>query len=196
MKTKSPKVDAYIARAKIWQAETKKLRAILLDAKLDEDLKWGKPCYAYRGSNLAIIQGFKDQCSVMFFKGSLLRDPRGVLVAPGENSQAARRMQFTSVGEITRREPELRAFVDQAVKVEQAGLKVAFTEKRQLVLADELVEKLDADPDLAEAFHGLTPGRQRAYNLFFTAAKQSKTRASRVEKCIPRILAGKGLADR
>ncbi len=196
MTTTNPKVDAYVSRARKWQDETKKLRAILLDCGLGEELKWGKPCYTFEDSNLAIIQGFKDHCSLMFFKGSLLEDTDGVLVRPGENSQAQMRVQFTSVRQIDEMEPVLRALVDQAKAVEQAGMKVDFGERREPELPEELTARLDGDPDLAAAFQALTPGRQRAYILHFSGAKQSKTRAVRIERCVERILAGKGLNDR
>lgn len=192
----NPKVDAYIDRAKKWQGETRKLREILLDCGLGEDLKWGKPCYTFQDSNLAIIQGFKDHCSLMFFKGVLLDDPDGALVRPGENSQAQRRLEFTSVDQIDDEESLLRGFVEQAMAVEKAGLKVDLEEKRALDLPEELTAKFDEDPELATAFRALTPGRQRAYVLHFSGAKQSKTRVARIERSREKILAGKGLRDR
>lgn len=192
----NPKVDAYLSQAKRWREETKKLRAILLDCGLDEELKWGKPCYMFQDRNLAIIQGFKEHCSLMFFKGALFHDDHGVLVRPGEDSQAAMRVQFTSVGQISELEPALRSYVDQAAEVELAGRTVDFRAKRDLELPEELKTKLDQTPDLAAAFHGLTPGRQRAYVLHFSRAKQSKTRTARIEKSVEGILAGKGLNDR
>ncbi|MFT3924288.1 MAG: YdeI/OmpD-associated family protein [Myxococcales bacterium] len=195
MSKKNPKVDAYIDRAKQWQGETKKLRSILIGCGLGEELKWGKPCYTHGEANLAIIQGFKEHCSVMFFKGSLLKDPKKHLVRPGEHSQAGKRMEFTSLKKIKELEPVLKSFVDQAIAVEEAGLKVDFKEKHELELPDELTNRLAGDPDLSAAFDGLTPGRRRAYVLHFTAAKQSATRATRIEKCVERILAGKGLND-
>ena len=196
MTTTNPKVDAYVARAKKWQGETKKLRAILLDCGLGEELKWGKPCYTFEGGNLAIIQGFKDHCSLMFFKGTLLDDPDGVLVRPGENSRAQMRVEFTSMRQIDERESVLRTLIHQAKAVEKAGLKVDVGERRELEFPEELTARLDGDPDLAAAFHALTPGRQRAYILHFSGAKQSKTRVARIERCVERILAGKGLNDR
>lgn len=190
------KVDAYVGRATKWQGETKRLRTILLDCGLCEELKWGKPCYTFQGSNVAIIQGFKDHCSVMFFKGALLDDTHGVLVRPGEHSRTQMRVQFTNVGQIDELESVLRTFVDQAIAVEKAGLKVDLKEKRPLAFPKELSAKLDEDPDLAAAFHALTRGRQRAYVLYFSGAKQSKTRTARIERWVERILAGKGLNDR
>lgn len=194
--TMNPKVDAYVDRARKWQGETRRLRAILLDCGLDEELKWGKPCYTLRGGNVAIIQGFKDHCSLMFFKGVLLNDTHGVLVRPGENSQAQMRVQFTSVRQIDELEPVLRTLVDQAIAVEKTGLKVDLGDRRDLELPEELTARLDGNPDLAAAFHALTPGRRRAYVLYFSGAKQSRTRAARVERCVGRILAGKGPYDR
>lgn len=196
METLNPKVDAYVSRAKRWQDETERLRAILLDSGLGEELKWGKPCYTFQGSNLAIIQAFKDHCSLMFFKGVLLNDPDGVLVRPGKNSQAQMRVQFTSVDQIDELEAVLRAYVAQAIAVEEAGLKVDFKERRDLEFPEELTVKLEGNPDLAAAFQALTLGRQRAYVLHFSGAKQSETRAARIEKCVEGILAGKGLSDR
>ncbi len=196
MGKKNPEVDAFVGRAKAWQAETKKLRAILLDCGLCEELKWGKPCYTHQGNNLAIIQGFKQHCAVMFFKGSLLKDPAGQLVRPGEHSQAGMRLEFTSVKRVNELEPALRRFVAQAIRLEQAGAKVDFKAKHELTLPDELSSRLKGDPALAAAFRALTPGRRRAYAMHFSGAKQPATRAARIEKCVGRILAGKGLNDR
>lgn len=196
MTKKNPSVDAFIARTSQWQGETKKLRTILLGCGLDEALKWGKPCYTHEEHNLAIIQGFKGCCAVMFFKGALLKDPDGHLIRQGTNSQAAMRLEFTSVKQVDAMAPVLRAFVKQAMRVEDAGLQVDFKAKHELQLPDELTQRLQRDPKLAAAFHALTPGRQRAYVLHFTAAKQSKTRAARIEKHVARIRAGKGLNDR
>jgi uncharacterized protein YdeI (YjbR/CyaY-like superfamily) len=196
MGKKNPDVDAFIGRAKRWQGETKKLRSILLGCGLGEELKWGKPCYTYQGSNLAIIQGFKNHCAVMFFKGSLLKDRDGHLVRQGQHSQAGMRVEFTSVAQVRELEPVLRSLVAQAIRVEKAGLRVDFKQKHELELPEELARRLERDPDLSAAFHGLTPGRRRAYVLHFSSAKQSKTRASRIERCVDRILEGKGLDDR
>ena len=196
MGARNPKVDALVRRAVKWRDETRKLRAMLLDSDLVEELKWGKPCYTFQGGNVAIIQGFKDHCSLMFFKGSLLDDPHGVLVRPGERSQAQMRIEFTGVSQIDETEPLVRSLVDQAIAVERAGLKVDFKEKYELEFPDELVEKFDENPDLAAAFEALTPGRQRAYVMHFASAKRSKTRVARIEKSVERILAGKGLTER
>lgn len=196
MTEKNPKVDAYVSRAERWRDQTEALRAILIDSGLDEELKWGKPCYTFQGRNVAIIQGFKRHCALMFFKGALLEDRDGVLVKQGENSQAAMRMEFTAVGQVSEMEATLRAYLAEAIEVEKAGLKVDFKEKRALVFPDELMDAFDENPDLRAAFDALTPGRQRAYNLHFSGAKKSATRAARIAKCTPRILEGKGLNDR
>lgn len=194
MSAKSAKVDEYVKRAKTWVDEIQTLRSILLDCGLEEDLKWGKPCFLFEGKNIAIIQPFKEHCSLMFFKGALLNDTHGLLRSQGENTQSAMRLEFTENEPI--KKTVVKSYVKQAVDVEKAGLKVDFKAKRELELPQELTEVFDRDPKLADAFHALTPGRQRGYVLHFTQAKQSKTRAARIEKCIPNILAGKGLNDR
>lgn len=171
-----------------------KLRTIILDCGLDEELKWGKPCYAFQGKNVVIIQGFKAYCALLFFKGVLLKDADGVLDKTGENTQVGRQMRFTHVREIVEREPILKAYIREAVEVEKAGLKVKI-KKHPKPIPEELQNKLDKIPALKAAFEALTPGRQRAYIFYFSAAKQSKTRESRVEKCMRRILNGKGLHD-
>lgn len=196
MGNRNPDVDAFVSRAKAWQAETKKLRAILLGCGLCEELKWGKPCYTHQGNNLAIIQGMKQHCAVMFFKGALLKDPAGQLVRPGEHSQAGMRLEFTSVKQVRELEPALRRFVAQAIRLEKAGAKVDFKAKHELTLPDELTSRLKGDPALAAAFHALTPGRRRAYVMHFSGAKQSATRAARIERCVGAILAGMGRDER
>jgi len=195
MNKTNPKVDAYFSKTKTWRDEMERLRAILLGCGLTEELKWGKPSYGFEGGNIAILQPFNESCALMFFKGALLKDPNGLLERPGENSHAARRIKFTSVREIDRAESSVKAFVREAIAAEKAGLKVEARKEPEPVPA-ELQEKLDRIPALKKAFAALTPGRQRAYLLHFSAPKQSKTRASRVEKCMPQILAGKGLNDR
>ena len=190
----NPKVDGYLGKAKKWQQEMGKLRRIILDCHLTEELKWGKPCYTFQKSNVVIIQGFKESCALLFCKGALLRDLKGILEKPGENTQAARRLRFTNVQEIVEMEPTLKAYIQEAIEVEKVGLEVNF-EKNPEPVPEELQNKLDEIPALKAAFEALTPGRQRAYILYFSAAKQSKTRESRVEKCMQRILAGKGLDD-
>lgn len=194
MSARSSEVEAYVRQAKNWQGEIEKLRSLLLDCGLDEELKWGKPCFLFEGSNVAIIQPFKAHCSLMFFKGALIRDTYGLLRSQGQNTQSAMRLEFTGRGQI--KKAVVRAYVKQAIEVEKAGLKVDFRAKRELELPDELTEVLNRDRKLAEAFHALTPGRRRGYVLHFAGAKQSKTRTRRIERCIPRILAGKGMHDR
>lgn len=190
------RLDRYFRHTKDWRAEKQRLRAILLDFPLDEDLKWRQPCYSFQGANVVILSGLKHTVDLGFFKGSLLDNPHGLLIPPGPHSQASRQLRFTSVPEIEEKEPIIRATLENAIEVERAGLKVDFREKTELVLADELVAKMEADPEFRAAFEALTPGRQRGYNLFFAAAKQSKTRAARIEKHAARILEGKGIHDR
>ncbi|MDP1509204.1 YdeI/OmpD-associated family protein [Paenibacillus sp. CMAA1739] len=192
----NPKVDAYLDKVKKWQAEMEKLRAIMLDCQLIEELKWGKPCYMFQNSNIAIIQGFKEHCALMFFKGALLKDPNDILIKPGEDTQAGRQIRFTNVEEIVEMETVLKAYINEAIEVEKAGLKVDFKKNTELIFPEEFQAKLDENPALKAAFAALTPGRQRAYVMHFTAPKQSKTRESRIEKCMQDILAGKGLNDR
>ena len=194
MSTQNPKVDAFVSRAKRWGGEIQKLRSILLEHGLEEELKWGKPCFQYEGKNIAIIQPFKEHCSLMFFKGALLEDSHGLLRSQGENTQSALRLEFTSEAQI--KKTVLKYYVKQAIEVEKSGRKVDFKAKRQLELPDELSEILQRDRRLARAFDALTPGRQRGYVLYFTGAKQSQTRTARIEKCIPKILAGVGFQDR
>jgi uncharacterized protein YdeI (YjbR/CyaY-like superfamily) len=196
MNRTNPAVDAFSSKAKRWQKEIGKLRKIALDCGLTEELKWRAPCYTSGGKNVVIIQGFKEYCALMFFKGALLKDPEGILVRPGENTQAGRQIRFTSVREIVERGPSLRAYIHEAVEVEKAGLKVPSRRKTELVLPEEFQKRLDADPALKAAFDALTPGRRRAYNMYFSAAKQSRTREARVERCLQRILEGRGLSDR
>jgi uncharacterized protein YdeI (YjbR/CyaY-like superfamily) len=190
----NPKVDEYLRKRTNWRAEMKKLRRILLDCRLTEELKWGKPCYTFQNSNIAIIQGFKDTCALLFAKGALLKDPHGILEKPGENTQAARRILFTNVRAIADMEPVLKAYIHEAIAAERAGLEVAFKKNPEPV-PEELQNKLDKIPALKAAFTALTPGRQRGYILYFSAAKQSGTRESRITKCMPQILKGKGLND-
>ena len=195
MANKNPKVDAYLAKAKKWRKEFEKLRTVLLGCDLTEELKWGKPCYMFEKSNVAILQGFKDTCALMFFKGALLKDTKGILERPGENSQAARRIPFTSVEQIARLESVLRAYIKEAIKAEKAGLEVKLKNITEHEVPEEFQNKLKQNAALKSAFRALTPGRQRAYLMYFSSAKQSKTRESRMEKCMPKILQGKGLND-
>jgi uncharacterized protein YdeI (YjbR/CyaY-like superfamily) len=190
----NPKVDGYIKKATRWQKEFKALRRIALDCPLTEELKWGKPCYSFQGSNVVIIQGFNAFCALLFCKGALLKDAKGILEKPGENTQGARRVPFSSAKEIVAMAPVLKAYIREAITAEKAGLEVDFKKNPEPV-PEELQKKLDESPALKAAFEALTPGRQRGYILYFSAAKQSKTRESRVEKCRQRILKGKGLND-
>ena len=191
----NPKVDAYLSKAKTWQAELQQLRAIVLDCKLTEDLKWGQPCYTSEGSNIVLIHTFKDYCALLFFKGALMKDTKGILIQQTKNTQAARQIRFTSVQDVSKLEVAIKAYVREAIKVEKAGLKVNFKETAAFTMPEEFQTRLDADAALKKAFDALTPGRQRAYLLHFAEAKQAKTRAARVEKCAPKILYGKGLND-
>jgi len=186
----NPKVDEYLRKAKKWQKETEKLRMIILDCGLTEEFKWGKPCYTFQKSNVVIIQGFKEFCALLFCKGALLNDPKCLLKQFGW--QAARRIPYTNVREIVEMEPILKAYIHEAK--EKAGLEVKF-KKDPEPIPEEFQNKLDEIPALKTAFDALTPGRQRAYILYFSGAKQSKTRESRVEKCMRQILNGKGLND-
>jgi uncharacterized protein YdeI (YjbR/CyaY-like superfamily) len=187
-------VDFYFAKAGKWQEELKHLRKIVLDCHLKEELKWGVPCYTFNNSNIVLIHAFKDYCAFLFFKGALMKDPKEILIQQTKNVQAARQVRFTSVREIVSIKKDLKSYILHAVEVEESGLKVNF-KKDAGPLADEFQTKLKKNPALKKAFEKLTPGRQRAYNLFFSSAKQSKTRELRIEKCIPAILDGKGLND-
>ena len=178
-----------------WQAELKRLREIVLDCGLTEELKWSVPCYTHNGKNVFILSAFVDYCAISFFKGALLKDPQELLVKPGENSQAARYLKFTSLLQINEQETVIRAFIKEAIAIEKAGLKVQF-KKEPEPIPEEFQVFLDGDPHLKQAFESLTPGRKRGYILHFTQPKQSKTRVSRIEKCIPKILAGLGFHDR
>jgi len=194
MGAQTSSVDRFVNGATKWQREIQTLRSILLGCGLDEELKWGKPCFTLAGVNVAIIQPFKGHCSLMFFKGALIQDEHGLLRSQGENTQSAMRLEFTSNEQI--KKAMVKGYVKQAIAVEQAGLKVDFKAKRELELPDELTRILNKRREVAKAFHALTPGRRRGFVLHFLGAKQSKTRAARIEKCIPKILAGKGMNDR
>jgi uncharacterized protein YdeI (YjbR/CyaY-like superfamily) len=191
----NPKVDGYFKKSKEWQEELKQLRTIILDCQLAEELKWGKPCYAFQKSNVVIIIPLKESCALMFCKGALLKDAQGILIKPGENTQAGRWIKFTSVREIVKLKTVLKAYIREAIEAEKAGLKVNYKKTSEFTIPEEFQNKLDEIPALKTAFGALTPGRQRAYLLYFSAPKQSKTRESRVEKCMPQILNGKGLND-
>ncbi len=195
MNKANPKVDFFFSKAEKWQAEFKKLRAIILDWGLTEELKWGVPCYTFQNSNIVLIHGFKDYCAILFVKGALLRDAQGILIQQTENVQAGRQIRFTTVREIVKLEPILRAYLKEAIEVEKAGLKVNYKKTSDFNMPEEFVNQLEEVPGLQDAFEALTPGRQRAYIFYFSQPKQSKTRESRIEKCIPQILNGKGLND-
>lgn len=191
----NPKVDKYLSTANKWRAEMEKLRTLLLGCGLTEEVKWGKPCYTFQAANVVIILPLKNYCTLLFCKGALLKDPKGILVKAGENTQAARQLRITEMREIVEKETVLKAYVRNAIEVEKAGLEVVYKKPTDFIIPEEFQKQLDAIPALKKAFTSLTPGRQRAYILYFSAAKQSQTREARVEKCVPQILAGKGFNE-
>lgn len=191
----NPRVDVFLSKAKKWQKEFKKLRTIALDCGLTEEVKWGWPCYTSEKSNVVLMHGFKEYCALLFFKGALLKDRKGILIQQTQNVQAARQIRFANVQEIVEMEPILKAYIKEAIEVEKAGLKVTYKKTSDFKIPEEFQNKLDQRPALKTAFDALTPGRQRAYLFYFSQPKQSKTRESRVEKCMQRILNGKGLDD-
>jgi uncharacterized protein YdeI (YjbR/CyaY-like superfamily) len=191
----NPKVDFFFDKAKKWQKEFEKLRTLILECGLNEELKWGCPCYTFEKRNIVLIHGFKEYCAVLFFKGALLNDANGILIQQTENVQAARQVRFTSVREIVKMERILKAYIYEAIEVERAGLKVNYKKTTEFKIPEEFQNKLDKSPALKKAFDALTPGRQRAYIFHFSQPKQSKTRTSRVEKYMKQILKGKGLDD-
>lgn len=190
----NPEVDAYIEQSDKWPKEMTALRRVLLECGLAEEIKWNKPCYTHGGKNIVIVQEMNDFLALMFFKGALLADPEGVLSEQGPNSRSARRIEFTSTNDVRRLTDTVTAYVNEAIAVEEAGLAVGPAPQPELVA--ELRQRFDEQPALKEAFEALTPGRQREYNLYFSGAKQSKTRAARIEKYVPKILEGKGFRDR
>jgi uncharacterized protein YdeI (YjbR/CyaY-like superfamily) len=190
----NPKVDAFLGRQTQWRSEFERLRSLILDFPLTEELKWGVPCYTLNGKNVVLIHGFKEYCAILFIKGSLLTDPQRILITQTESVQAGRQVRFTSVAEISALEPVLKAYLTEAVEVEKSGRKVEF-KKNPEPIPSELELIFAEQPAVKEAFAALTPGRQRAYILFFSAPKQAQTRVSRIAKSIPQILAGKGLND-
>ncbi|XWN37984.1 MAG: YdeI/OmpD-associated family protein [Balneola sp.] len=192
----NPNTDWFFDKDSKWQDEYRLLRTIVLDTGLTEELKWGKPCYTVNGNNVVLIHGFKDYCALLFHKGVLLNDAENILVQQTKNVQSARQIRFTDAEQINEMAAIIRAYIFEAVEVEKAGIEVPMKKTAEFEMAEEFKEKLDAIPELKEAFEALTPGRQRGYLLHFSGAKQSKTRASRIEKCIPDILEGKGLNDR
>jgi uncharacterized protein YdeI (YjbR/CyaY-like superfamily) len=191
----NPKVDVYLKNAKTWRKEVAELRTILLGCQLTEELKWGKPCYTFQESNLVVILPLKEYCALLLCKGALLKDSNDILIKAGENTQAARQIRFTSLREIVETKTILKAYIRQAIEAEKAGLEVIYKKTSEFAIPEELQKKLGEVPALKTAFAALTPGRQRGYLLYFSAAKQSKTRESRIEKCVPQILKGKGLND-
>jgi uncharacterized protein YdeI (YjbR/CyaY-like superfamily) len=190
----NPEVDTYIRGSEQWPEEMTDLRSILLRCGLTEEIKWGKPCYGHDGKNIVILQEMKGFLALMFFKGALLNDTEGVLEEQGPNSRSARRIRFTSVEDVARLADTVKAYIDEAIDVAEAGLEVG--PPPELVLVEELQRRLDQDRALKDAFESLTPGRQREYNLYFSGAKQAATREARVDKCAEKILSGKGLRDR
>lgn len=191
----NPKADFYFAKAGKWQESVEKLREICLDCGLNEEVKWGCPCYSYNGSNIVLIHDFKEYCALLFFKGALLKDTDGILVQQTENVQSSRQLRFTDVKEIADRKRTIQTYIHEAVEVEKAGLKVELKKTSEFPVAEEFQAKLDTMPALKETFEALTPGRQRGYLLYFSQARQAKTREARIEKYIPKILSGKGLDD-
>ncbi len=192
----NPKVDFFFNKADQWQAEYATLRTILLDCALTEELKWGKPCYTVGGNNVVLIHGFKEYCALLFHKGALLQDPEGILIQQTANVQSARQIRFTSAQQIVEMAAIIKAYVVEAIAVEKAGLEVAFKPTAEFDMPEELINKLEEVPGLQDAFEALTPGRQRGYLLYFSAAKQAKTREARIDKYTEHILNGKGLDDK
>jgi uncharacterized protein YdeI (YjbR/CyaY-like superfamily) len=194
----NPKVDFYFTKAKKWQDELKQMRTLVLapiaiGGHLVEELKWGCPCYTFEKNNIVLIHSFKDYCAFLFFKGALLKDPKKILIQQTENVQAARQVRFTSTKEITKLEKTLKAYIFEAVEIEEKGLKVPMKKTKEYAIPEEFQTKLDKNAALKKAFNALTPGRQRGYLLYFSSAKQAKTREERVEKYTKQILSGKGL---
>jgi uncharacterized protein YdeI (YjbR/CyaY-like superfamily) len=191
----NPKVDAFLSRAEKWRDEFEKLRTVALDCQLTEEFKWGVPCYTYEDKNIVLIHGFKDYCAILFVKGALLKDSQGVLIRQTENVQAGRQIRFTSVQEIAEMENILKVYIHEAVEAEKAGLEVNHKQTAEYKLPEEFQKRLEVNPALKDAFEALTPGRQRAYILYFSSPKQAKTREARIEKYSQQILSGKGLDD-
>jgi len=192
---KNPKVDKFLMNSLQWKNEFTLLRSIILDCQLDEELKWGVPCYTFQDKNILLIHGFKKYCAILFVKGALLIDPKAILVQQTENVQAARQIRFTSFEQINDLKPIIKEYIDEAIGIEKAGLDIEFKKEDQFSLPEELINAFKIDQTVKDAFNKLTPGRQRAYNLYFTQPKQAKTRIARIEKWTPQILAGKGLTD-
>ena len=195
MKRTNPKVDWFFDKPGKWQEAYAKLRTIVLDCGLNEELKWGCPCYTFEKRNIVLIHGFKEYCALLFFKGALLKDPKGILIQQTENVQVARQIRFGSAGEIAKLKSSLKAYIKEGVQVEKAGLKVNLKKTVEFKMPDEFKTRLAEVSGLKKAFNALTPGRQRGYLLYFSQPKQSKTREARIEKSVPQILKGKGLDD-
>ncbi len=195
MNRTNPKVDFFFNKARQWHEEHEKLRTIVLDCGLTEELKWGCPCYTFEKRNIVLIHGFKEYCALLFFKGALLTDPKGLLIQQTANVQSSRQIRFTNVREIVKIKPALKAYIKQAIEIERSGSKVKFKKTAEFAIPEEFQNKLNESPALRNAFSALTPGRQRGYLLHFSAPKQSRTRASRIEKYRKQILSGKGLND-
>ena len=191
----NPKVDFFFEKESSWQKEYERMRTIALDCGLTEELKWGCPCYTWQNSNIVLIHGFKEYCAYLFFKGALLNDPEGILIQQTENVQAARQIRFTNLKQIVKMEKVLKAYIYEAIEVDKAGLQVKMKKSTDYKVPEEFQKKLDKTPGLKKAFEALTPGRQRGYLLYFSSAKQAKTREERVEKYTKQILKGKGLED-
>jgi uncharacterized protein YdeI (YjbR/CyaY-like superfamily) len=195
MNRMNPKVDGLLRKSKKWQEEFETLRETVLDSPLTEDVKWGQACYTSDGRNVVLIHAFKEYCALLFFKGALLKDPEAILIQQTENVQSARQIRFTNVREIVEMKPILKAYIQEAIEVEKAGLRVKLKKTSDFKVPQEFQKQLDEKPALKKAFAALTPGRQRGYLFYFSAAKQSKTREARIEKCMPQILKAKGLDD-
>jgi len=191
----NPEVDIFLSKAKKWREEMALLREIVLDCNLNEEMKWMHPCYTYQNNNIVLIHGFKDYCALLFFKGVLMNDKAGLLIQQTENVQDRRQLRFTSLEEIVNLKSIIKDYVKEAIKIEQSGVKVAFKKTAEFNMPEEFANLLQTDKEVESAFNGLTPGRQRGYLLYFSSAKQPKTRESRIEKYIPKILEGKGLDD-
>ena len=191
----NPNVDWFFSKDTKWQKEYEKLRMIILDCGLIEELKWGCPCYTFEGTNVVLIHGFKEYCALLFFKGALLNDPNGILIQQTKNVQSARQIRFTNAKEIVKMEKILKSYIYEAIEVERVGLKVKLKKTSEYKIPEEFQKQLDKKPTLKKAFDALTPGRQRAYIFYFSQPKQSKTRESRIEKYLKQILSGKGLND-
>lgn len=195
MNNANPKVDWFFSKPEKWQKEFEQLREIVLDCGLTEELKWGQACYTFENKNIVLIHGFKEYCALLFFKGALLKDPKGILIQQTENVQGARQIRFTNVQEIVKMKTVLKKYIYEAIEVEEAGLKVPLKKTTEYIIPEEFQKRLDKNAALKKAFYALTPGRQRGYILYFSQAKQTKTRESRIEKYTEQILEGKGLED-